>query len=163
MLVWGVALVALAFLLLAIEVFVPSAGLLSIGAAVSAIVGIVLLWRVSPTWGLTGLAAVIVLGPAMFLFLLNTLPSTKAGRALIGAPSEEERAQKVLDERAARDARAALVGAEGTALTALRPVGVIEIDGSRYDALAEAGAIDAGARVRVTRATMAEIKVRAIS
>ncbi|MDE3083900.1 MAG: hypothetical protein KGJ37_01605, partial [Verrucomicrobiota bacterium] len=47
----------------------------------------------------------------------------------------------------------ALVGRRGVAMTALRPGGQIEIDGQRYEAKVEVGAIDAGTDVVVTGRT----------
>lgn len=44
---------------------------------------------------------------------------------------------------------AALIGRRGVAVTALRPGGQVEIDGQRYEAKAEVGAIDAGTTVVV--------------
>lgn len=44
-----------------------------------------------------------------------------------------------------------LVGARGVAVTALRPAGEIEIDGRRYEASVELGAVEAGAWVVVRR------------
>lgn len=159
----GIGLIGAALLLIAIEVFVPSGGLIGVISGVAAVAGIVCLWRVSVEWGIAGTLAVIVLGPAVFFFLLNILPSTPAGRKLIGEIPDEVRAEREMAERRARDARAALVGSEGVALTDLRPIGKIEIAGHRYDALAETAAIDQGARVRVTHATMLELKVRPIA
>lgn len=63
-------------------------------------------------------------------------------------------------ERSERDALHALVGAEGVAMTDLRPVGAVRIDGTRYDALAEVGVIAAGTKVRVTKVEFNQIKVR---
>lgn len=159
----GLGLIGAALVLVAIEVFIPSAGLIGFIAGIAAVAGVICLWRVSETWGLAGTLTVIVLGPALFFFLLNVLPSTPAGRRLIGAPPEEELAERDLAERQARVARASLVGAVGVALTDLRPIGTVEIDGQRYDALAETAAIDQGTRVRVTAATMLELKVRPAS
>lgn len=159
----GFALIGVALVLVAIEVFIPSAGLIGIIAGAAAIAGVVCLWQVSAEWGIAGTLGVLVLGPSLFFYLLNILPSTPAGRRLIGELPEEERAERDLAERRARDERAALVGAEGVALTDLRPIGTVEIDGQRYDALAETAAIDQGTRVRVTRATMLELKVRPIA
>jgi membrane-bound serine protease (ClpP class) len=45
---------------------------------------------------------------------------------------------------------AALVGRRGFAVTALRPGGQVEVDGKRYEAKVEVGAIDRGAAVVVT-------------
>jgi membrane-bound serine protease (ClpP class) len=42
-----------------------------------------------------------------------------------------------------------LIGREGTAVTALRPSGQVEIDGRRYEARAEIGVVDPGRRVIV--------------
>lgn len=163
LLLWGLALLGVALILVAVEVFVPSAGLISVGAGVCAVAGVVCLWRVSPTWGIAGTLAVIILGPALFFFLMTILPSTPVGRSLIGAIPEEEREARELAEQQARDLRQALVGAEGTALTALRPAGKVEIDGRRYDALAQTTVIDAGTPVRVVRATMSDLIVRPLA
>ena len=48
----------------------------------------------------------------------------------------------------------------GVALTPLRPVGVIEIDGVRHDALAETGAIDERSEIEVVEVLDNQIKVR---
>ena len=93
---------------------------------------------------------------------MSILPNTRAGRLLIGAESEEDRAERELAEQHRRDQQAALIGAEGVALTDHRPVGKIDIDGNRYEALAITRAIDQGSRVRVTDVTMHELKVRPV-
>jgi membrane-bound ClpP family serine protease len=54
------------------------------------------------------------------------------------------------------------VGAEGVVVSPLRPVGVVRIGDARYDALAEAGLIEPGARVRVSEVYDNQIKVRMI-
>jgi membrane-bound serine protease (ClpP class) len=43
----------------------------------------------------------------------------------------------------------ALIGRRGVAATALRPIGQVEIDGRRYEARVEIGAVDAGAAIVV--------------
>jgi membrane-bound serine protease (ClpP class) len=54
-----------------------------------------------------------------------------------------------------------MIGKQGLALTDLRPVGVIDLDGQRTDALAETTYIKAGSRVRIVQADGSQIKVRA--
>ena len=49
---------------------------------------------------------------------------------------------------------------EGTALTDLRPIGLVEIAGQRYEVLSETHFIPTGTKVRVTHADLAQIKVR---
>lgn len=163
MLALGLGLLGAAALLLLIEVFVPSGGLIAIVALGVAIGGIVALFRHSTTWGLTGVLLVIVMGPTTFLYALRLLPATKTGRAMLGEVPEEQRLARELADRADRERRSALIGAEGVALTDLFPAGVVEIDGQKYDAVAEGGLIDSGQRIRVTKATAFELTVRTLA
>ena len=147
----------------ALAELVPSGGMLALTALVIAVVGIVCLWRHSVTWGLIGLLAVVVLGPGIMIFGLNVWQHTPLGRKMIGAPTEEEQQVRAIEEEKERAGRLALLGAEGVALTDLRPVGVVQINGHRYDALSEASLIPARTKVRVTVVESNQIKVRAIA
>lgn len=159
----GLGLLALSLLLVVMEVFVPSAGLLTIGAAASAITGLVLLFRYDPKWCLAGALGLLIGAPVVLSFALKVWPSTPIGKKmLLGETTEEELAAKRQAEIDTRDRRRALIGAEGEAVTALRPVGMVRLGGERYDALAETGIIEAGQRVRVTSVQDYQIKVRAI-
>jgi len=51
----------------------------------------------------------------------------------------------------AAEAREPLLGQRGVTVTALRPAGQVEIEGRRYEARVEVGALDAGVPVVVTR------------
>ena len=55
-----------------------------------------------------------------------------------------------------------MVGAVGMVVSDLRPVGLIQIDGQRLEALAETGFIRAGTKVRITVVESNQIKVRSI-
>lgn len=160
LLVWGLGLLALALVLLVAEFFVPSAGALGLTAAVIAIAGVVCLFRYDTLWGVIGSLIVIVFGPLAVYFGLKLWPHTPLGRRVIGAPSEEEAAAARQRESDEKKKQAALVGKEGRVLTDLRPVGTVEIDGVRYDALSETLFVPAGSRVRVVGAEVAQIKVR---
>lgn len=160
LLVWGIALLAISAVILVIELFVPSGGMLGITAAVVAVAGVVCLWRYDTTAGISGTLAVLVLGPLAFSFMLKIWPHTPMGRRLINAPTEEEQmAQRQIEEQE-KTKRLALVGKEGTALTDLRPVGLVEIAGHRYEVLSETHFIPTASKVRVTHADLAQIKVR---
>jgi membrane-bound ClpP family serine protease len=86
------------------------------------------------------------------------------GRAILGGrpPEEVEELQQAERDHALR--RRALVGAEGVALTDMRPVGEVEIDTGAgpeaMEAFAEHDWIDAGQPVVVTSTSGMEIKVR---
>jgi membrane-bound ClpP family serine protease len=55
---------------------------------------------------------------------------------------------------------AELVGRSGTAVTTLRPIGFVRIDGQRLDAIAEGGFITEGAAVDVIEVFEGQLKVR---
>ncbi|MEI7658349.1 MAG: NfeD family protein [Phycisphaerae bacterium] len=157
---WGVALLALMFVLLFVELFLPTAGVLGAVAAIVGIAGLVCLFMHDLSWGLSGLLAVVVLVPAFAAFAFRVWPSTPMGRRIIGAPTDEEVEAGRLAELKEKARVAGLVGREGVALTALRPVGVVEVDGQRFDALAEITFVPAGTKVRITHADASQIKVR---
>ena len=162
MLLWGLILLAAALLLTVIEIFIPSAGLISMVAASVAIAGIVCLWIYDAAWGVSGLLGSMILLPTVFFSGISIWTSTNAGRRAMGIPSDEEleaRRQRDLESRRQRDA---VIGKEGVVLTEMRPVGIIEMDGKRVDALAEVGFLAAGTRVRVVSVDANEVKVRAL-
>ncbi|MEM7755409.1 MAG: NfeD family protein [Planctomycetota bacterium] len=159
---WGLALIAAGVLLIIIEVFVPSGGIIAMVSGVAAIAGVVILFRVSATWGMIGVLLVLVLGPTSFFFALNLLPQTPMGRALLGGVSEEEELARELARDEAAAARAALAGREGVAVTDLRPVGEIRIDGDRHEAAAQTGLIDSGTPVRVVKVESTRIVVKPV-
>ncbi len=159
---WGVALIALMFVLFFIELFLPTGGFLGVIAGVIGIAGIVCLFRYDMRWGLSGLLLMLVLVPAFGAFAFKIWPNTPLGRRIIGAPTEEQQEAARQAEAAERDKLAALIGKEGVVLTSLRPVGVIDIEGRRIDALSETMFIQAGARVRVVSAEGTQIKVRQV-
>ena len=162
-LIWGLSLIGLALILTLLEVFVPSGGVIAVLAALVAIAGLIGLFLHDMTWGLTGSLALLVLTPIAVAFGIKVWTNSRIGRAMMGVPTEEEEERRRLAERERREARLALMGAEGVALNDLRPIGVIEIDGQRYDAASETGLVRRGTKVRVTHATDFEIKVREIT
>jgi len=158
---WGIALIALMFVLLFVELFLPS-GILGVTAAVIGIAGLVCLFRYDLSWGLSGLLSLFVLMPAFAAFAFKIWPNTAMGRRIIGTPSDDEVDSKRLAELQEKQSYAALVGKEGLVLTALRPIGVVDIDGIRYEAFSDTMYVEAGARVRVTQADGSQMKVRQV-
>jgi membrane-bound ClpP family serine protease len=160
MLVWGLLLITAAFLLLAAELFLPTGGLLGVIAACLAVAGIVCMFRESTTWGAVGLLGVLVLGPMAIGFALKIWPSTPLGKRILGVPSEEEAERLRLAEEAERKEREALLGQEGIVLVDLRPVGMVEIGGRRFDAISEIQFVPAGSRVKVSGFSGNDLRVR---
>jgi membrane-bound ClpP family serine protease len=162
LLLWGFALMAAALLLIVVEVFIPSGGVIGLTAGVTAIASVVIFWRVSAGWGLTSLLLMLVLVPIALNFAIKLMPNTPVGKRLILTHDQEEAARKAAEQTKQSESDRALVGAIGTALTSLRPVGTVEIEGTRLEALAEGGVIESGSRVRVTSVQGPQVKVRAI-
>jgi len=162
MLVLGIGLILLGVLLVVIEAFVPSGGIIGLMAAVSAIAGVVMLFRHDTMWGVTGLLIVIVLGPMLFYWSVKMLPYTPIGKAIVGDSGEDIALKRADEVSRWRESRGKLIDQEGEALTDLVPVGVVSIDGQRHDAVAAGGLIDRGTRVRVVQADGLQITVRAV-
>jgi membrane-bound ClpP family serine protease len=163
LILWGMGLLGAALLLLVLEVFVPSGGIIGVTAVVCAIAGVVSFWRVSTTWGLTSLLVVLVLAPIAFNFALRIMPHTPVGRKLILSSDEDAARRQAEAEQRRTEQEQALVGAHGRALTDLRPIGAAEIDGTRVEVTAEGGPIDAGTAVRVTSVQGSTIRVRPLA
>jgi membrane-bound ClpP family serine protease len=163
LLLWGFALLGAALLLVFLEVFVPSGGIIGLTAGVTAIAGVVVFWRVSPGWGVTSMLLMLVLAPIALNFALRLMPHTPVGKRLILSETAESRQRRTAKDQEQAAQEQALVGATGSALTSLRPIGTVEIDGTRIEALAEGGVIEAGSRVRVTSVQGNQVRVRAVA
>ena len=158
MLIWGLALVAAALVLTVMEVFVPSAGLIAVIAGVLGLSGVICLFRYDTWWGVGGTLALVILAPIIFAFGLKVMPSTPVGKKLLFGESGE-------DPVASGDQAqgAAVIGAVGTCVTDLRPVGSILIDGQRLSASSEGTIIPAGTRVKIVAVDGPNIRVRPVA
>ncbi len=158
----GFGLIAAGFLLLIAEMFIPSHGVLSLAAAATAIAGVVVLFMSDqPAWGVIGMLVLVVLGPMAGGFMLKIWPDTALGRRLIHGEGGVDRDElKGQQQSQALHSLDALIGSEGKAVTDLRPAGLVEIGGKRYDALAETVAIDAGQAIKVASTGFGTLKVR---
>ncbi len=162
-LLWGLGLLAASILLLVLEIFVPSAGVIAFIAAACGLAGVISLFVYDTAWGVAGLLTMLIAGPGTFFWGLSLWRHTPLGRKIIGETDEEAVLAQRRAEEEAKLAQQRMVGQEGVAATDLRPVGVVIIDGQRYDALSEMSLIATGTKVRVTVVEGNQIKVRAIS
>lgn len=159
----GIGLLGLSLLLMLLEAFVPSGGVLGVAAVLAAIAGVVFLFRHDPLWGAIGLLGTAVLGPMTFFSAIKMLPSTAMGRKIVGESAEEIAQAREMRAREQRKGREGLLEREGVALTDMRPSGVVEIDGVRHDAIARGGLVDRGQRVRVVKTDGLTIEVRGMA
>lgn len=162
----GLALAAVACFVL--ELFVPSGGLLSLACAGCVIGSTAAFFFYSPMMGFAAAAVYCVLSPMLLIVGLRIWSQSPIARRLIlGAvddadPDDEEAMVRAEETRSRRRSELqVLLGAEGVAVTPLRPVGFVAIAGRRVDALAEGNVIDSGTRVVVVEILDNQLKVRA--
>ena len=163
LLLWGLVLLAVAVVLMAIELFIPTAGVVTALSLISTLAGLVFLFKFDTLWGTGGLLGVAVLWPMIFITGLRIWRNTPAGRRVIGIPTDEEQEKTRAQADAERKRLSSLLNAQGTVVTDLRPLGVIEIGGKRYDASSETSFIKAGSRIRVTVAEPNLLRVRPLN
>jgi membrane-bound ClpP family serine protease len=167
-LVFGFALLGALILLIALELFVPSGGLIGMLAGVAAVGSIIAFFAYDTTWGVVALCSYLILGPIIGIFGFRLwLNSPLAKNMILGGPdsdgSESDDDSPMSAEHARQERLAQLrqmIGARGTTVTPLRPVGTVKINGQRIDAMAENGVIDAGMQVVVTEVYDNQIKVK---
>ncbi len=161
----GIALLAVSLLLIVVEVFVPSGGLLSLVAVGCGIASLVFLFRYDTTWGLIGTLTLLIAGPLTIAFAFKVWPHTRMGRTMMGIKPEEQVEREQLAELRERERIISMVGKEAVVAVDLRPTGLIQIGGvgERMEASAETGMIPAGVKVRITRVEDGRPKVRQIT
>lgn len=132
-----------ALALLALEAFIPGAGLIGVIGAALMIAGTVISWRAYGA--LAGIGLFAVCGALAFIIMRLIFRSMKKGR-LSSMFMSEENTPAVF-----RKASPPESGSEGIALTALHPSGIAEFDGERVHVSAENSFIEAGVRIIAVR------------
>lgn len=145
-LVLAIVLILLGFVVICLELFLPSAGMLGVLAGMLVLAGIVSSFFYTLTAGAIVLAITCFSLPMLIALAIKIWPSTPIGRKiLIGAMSEQD----VLPQNDNQEQLKSLIGRRGTARTKMLPSGIIEIDDRNYDAVSDGFAIEPGALVEV--------------
>ena len=132
------------FCILALELFLPSAGMLGALAGCMIIASVVMAFLTSWYTGMVFLLVTLLLVPVMLMLMIKIWPHTPIGKRLL---ADDETLTDVLPQGKHYD-RGDLAGKTGIAKTML-PSGQIVIDGQKYDAVSDGFAIEAGDRVKV--------------
>lgn len=150
-----IALVAVGFALIAVEVYVvPGLNVVGILGILVLIFAVGYAFSASGIWGgLFTLGGTIVLGAGILYAMWRS-----------GAWEEFILATSMLPSRqlpeGSQDNRARYLGKVGAALTPLRPSGVAEIDGQRVEVQTEGGFIAANSKIRVVAIDRRHVFVR---
>ncbi len=145
--IWVFGLLAVGLLLMMLEVFIPSGGLLgfvSIAAIVAAVATAFLEQGI--TAGFLVLAVTAVAVPATLALAFHLFPATPLGRRILPPPPEAAALVPAATERQhVRD----LVGRRGVVASELVPWGQVEISGERLEAVSQSGPMSVGTTVAV--------------
>jgi membrane-bound ClpP family serine protease len=147
-LVWILMLVALGLILVLLEVFVPSGGVLGLLAVLALGAGVVTAFvEKGAMIGMGVLAGTLGAVPVVLMLAFRWFPATPLGRRVLPPPPS---ADEVLPDIALRHRLRGFVGRRGRATSELVPWGSVEIDGEPLEGVSEGGPIDAGEAVEVT-------------
>ncbi len=157
-LAWSALLLFLGLLLVVVEVFVPSGGILGLLSIVLLLAGIgSAFWYHGIETGFVFLAITAVMVPASLGMAFRWWPKTPMGRRLLlSVPNSEE----VLPDSPQRRTLRQLVGKFGVAKTVMLPSGAVLIEGQVFDALSDGMPIEEGQRVRVIEVRGNRVLVR---
>lgn len=137
------ALVLTSLALLAVELFLPSHGILGIIALLIAAGGVVVAYMAHPLAGLLLGIVVLLTAPFAVYWAIRLYPQTAVGKKVIlGKPEAKGFAPQA-------EQLAQLSGKRGVAISMLRPAGMCEIEGRRIDCISESALIEAGTPVQV--------------
>lgn len=156
---WPIACLAAGLLLLVVEVFVPSGGV--IGFLSLGLLGVAI-WQafdISTGTGAVFLAVLTLLLPATLALAIRIWPKTPLGKWLfLKPPTPEDLVPSDLGPRLEH-----LIGQFGRTLTPLRPSGLVDFDGRRLDGLSEEGLIPKDTLVRAIQIRSGQLVVRPAS
>jgi len=153
---WPILFLVIGLMLLFAEAFIPSGGFIGFTALVCVALSLWHAFQQSTSLGLTFLLMDLIVVPlTIMLAFWLWMKSPLSRKFLLAPPSEDE-----IDVSHADQQLEVVVGSTGRALTPLRPSGHVEVEGRRYDGLAEGGLIPAGALVRVVHARSGQLIVQ---
>ena len=140
------------------EVFVPSGGLISILALACVAGGIFICFNQSVVAGWIGAIVAFIMIPTVLVIAYKVLPKTKFGKNVTLSPPERQQGDAVPDTSELKG----MLGAIGTVITPLRPVGMCDFSGQRVECVAESGYVDKGKKVKIINVESTQLTVRLI-
>ena len=131
--------------IMALELFVPSAGVLGIVAGCMILASVVMAFMVDSFSGMIFLVVALMVIPMMLFLMIKVWPHTPIGKRLLTA---DETLTDVLPQGEYYE-RGDLAGKVGVAKSKMLPSGQVVIDGQKYDAVSDGFAIEPGDRIKV--------------
>jgi len=154
----GLLLIILAAVLLVVEIFVPSFGLLAICAITSLVGGIWLFFKESPAVGWVGVGIAAVVVPIVWIITYRLFPNTSFGKSVTLEGPERDKGDAIPDT----PDLAKMLGDTGVVISPLRPVGMCDFDGERLECVAETGYVEKDVTIKVIRVEGTQLTVRTV-
>ena len=154
---WAILLLVLGMILLVMEIFFPSAGILAFLAAASFIGAIIFGFQQGIAAGILLLIITPVGSIVLLVMAFKYWPKTSFGkRMLLDTPLKSD----TLPEDAEKEYLKNLVGRVGKTKCKMLPSGIIFIDGRKIDAVSEGMPIEVNQEVRVLQVRGKRVVVR---
>lgn len=155
----GIALLLFiaALIVFAIDLMIPSGGVLIAVTAMLGLAAVYFAFRHSPTSGWWMLIVSLGMIPVMLLTLIYLWPKTPFGKMLIATPDKAK--DYAWSDASELNEPKSLIGKTGAAQTEFLPHGTVLIDGREFEAVSEAGPIEPGTNVRVTKLDVGRLVV----
>ncbi|MCU0716074.1 MAG: hypothetical protein MUD03_08095 [Pirellula sp.] len=154
----ALGLFILAIVIFAIDLMIPSGGVLVAVTGFLALGAVVFAFRYSFQAGMAMLVATFALIPILLWVFVVVWPKTPMGKRMIVAPTPA--GKFVWSDAAKTGGGEALIGQIGVAACDLLPSGYVKIDDQSYEAISETGPIDSGKPIKVTRLDLGRLVVR---
>jgi membrane-bound ClpP family serine protease len=155
---WALLLLLIGLGCIVLEMFIPSAGMLGVLAALALITSLVMGFASGPWAGVALTLAVTVLVPVVLALAVKYWPRTPLGKMImLRRPRSPD---DVLPDTEAYRGMRSLVGATGVAVSDMYPGGIVAIGNRQYEAIASGQSIEAGQAVKVVGLEMQRLMVR---
>lgn len=155
--VWACLLLGLGSLLIILEFFIPSAGVIGVMAGICLLAAVIIGYLDGVVIGTVILAIEVIGVPLVLAAMVRVWPHTPIGRYLFLAPPEPA---EVIAYSEKRETLASLIGMRGIAKSKMLPSGVVRIEGKNFDAMADGEAIEPGEAIIVKSVQMNCLIVR---
>jgi membrane-bound serine protease (ClpP class) len=155
-LIFAVFLFAACAIILVLEIFVPSFGLLSLVAIGALAGGVAIFFNSSTAVGWLGVGIAVVVIPIVWVVTYRMFPNTRFGKSVILGKVERDKGDAVPDTNELKS----LMGEVGVVLSPLRPVGMCDFEGHRVECVAETGYIEKDSKVQVINVEATQLTVR---
>jgi membrane-bound ClpP family serine protease len=154
---WAILLLVIGMMLLVMEIFFPSAGILAFLSAAAIIGSLVFGFKQDTTTGILILTGAVFGIPALVVMAFKFWPKTSFGkRVMLETPTQGN----VLPDDPEKEFLKNLVGRVGKTKCKMLPSGIIFIDGRKIDASSEGMPIEVGQDVRVIQVRGKRVIVR---